>query len=107
MIITEFPPKLMPGTERTSGGRVQSISMHPTKRDHVIVANQFCGLWKTEDGGWTWFHLDGLLTVFVRDVTYAPDGNTVIATVQRDNQVKNGGGIWVSPDEGKILGETI
>ena len=83
------------------GGRVHSISVHPTKPGHIIVANQFCGLWKTEDGGSTWFHLDGLLTVFVRDVTYTPDGKTVIATLERDNQVNNGGGIWVSRDEGE------
>jgi hypothetical protein len=99
MIITEFPPNL-PIAE-FSGGRVHSISIHPSKPDHIIVANQFCGLWKTEDGGSTWFHLDGLLSIFVRDVAYAPDGNTVIATLARDNQVKNGGGIWVSSDGGK------
>ena len=101
MMIREFPPKFTAETVRTSGGRVQSISVHPTQPKHVIIATQFCGLWKTEDGGSTWFHLDGLLTVFVRDVAYAPDGNTVIATVQRDNQVKNGGGIWLSRDGGR------
>ena len=99
MIITEFPPNL-PNVE-ISGGRVQSISVHPTKSGHIFVANQYGGLWKTENGGLTWFHVDTLLGIFVRDVAYAPDGKTVIATLERDNQVKNGGGIWVSPDEGK------
>src|SRR5215203_3304412 len=102
MIIREFPPNLLlPNAERRGGGRVQSITIHPTKLSHIIVANQFCGLWKTEDGGWHWFHLDGLLTVLVRDVAYAPDGKTVIATLERDNQRNNGGGIWISRDEGR------
>ncbi len=103
MVVTKFVTEFTPDLPDAgiSGGRVQSISVHPTKPDHIIVANQFCGLWKTENGGSTWFHLDGLLTVFARDVAYSPDGNTVIATIERDNQVKNGGGIWISRDGGK------
>ena len=102
MIITEFTLNL-PLVEDipVGGGRVHSISVHPTKPGHIIVVNRFGGLWKTVDGGSTWFHLDGLLTIFARDVAYSPDGKTVIATIERDNRVNNGGGIWVSHDEGE------
>ena len=105
VVISQFPPRLpsppLPApTNPKNGGRVQSITVNPLNNSIIIVANQFCGLWKTENGGSSWFHLDGLSTIFVRDVTYAPDGKTVIATLERDNQVNNGGGIWVSRDEG-------
>lgn len=101
MIVTEFKPNL-PFYEPVivSGGRVHSIAVNPTNSNHIIAVNRFGGLWKTEDGGSTWFHLDRLLTIFARDAAYSPDGNTVIATVERDNRVENGGGIWVSHDGG-------
>jgi hypothetical protein len=100
--ITQTPARL-PGRFLDiplDGGRVQSISVHTANRRHIIVANQFGGLWKTENGSTNWFLLDGLSTVFAIDVSYAPDGNTVIATLARDNRVDNGGGIWLSRDGG-------
>ena len=103
VIISEFapnlPPKIPPNAQ--NGGRVQSITVNPTDSSHIIVANQFGGLWKTTNGGENWFHLDGLLTIFVRDVAYGPDGDTVIATVARDNWAENGGGIWLSHNGGQ------
>jgi hypothetical protein len=99
---SEFPPYLLPsfGGIPLDGGRVQSISVNPRNNNHIIVANQFGGLWKTEDGGDTWIHLDNLSTLFAVDVAYGADGKTVIATLARDNRVENGGGIWVSRDGG-------
>ena len=100
--ISEFPPRLPPTflDLPLDGGRVQSISVNPVNGDHIIVANQFGGLWKTENGGTNWFHLDNLSAVFAIDVAYASDGNTLITTLGRDNRVDNGGGIWVSRDGG-------
>jgi photosystem II stability/assembly factor-like uncharacterized protein len=72
----------------------------PGNNNHIIVANQFGGLWKTENGGTNWYHIEGLPAVFAVDVAYAADGNTVIATLARDNRRDNGGGIWVSRDAG-------
>ena len=68
--------------------------------DKVIIATQFGGMWKTSDGGENWRHVRSLQAVFVKDVQYAPDGNTVLATLDRDNQSTNGGGIYVSRDAG-------
>jgi hypothetical protein len=99
--IRQIPPQIPDRFRTINGGRVQSITVNPTNSDYIIVANQFGGLWKTTNRGRNWFHVDTLPSVFVRDVVYAPDGNTVIATVARDNRVINGGGIWVSRDWGE------
>ncbi|HSE18706.1 MAG TPA: hypothetical protein VLB46_16740 [Pyrinomonadaceae bacterium] len=99
----EYPP-FLPARFRDvplNGGRVQSIAVNPTDSNRIIAAHQFGGLWHTENGGRTWYHLNGLQTVFAVDVAYAPDGRTVIATIARDTQTVNGGGIWVSRNEGQ------
>jgi len=90
-----------------NGGRVQSIVANPINNDHIIVANAFGGLWKTENRGANWYHINDLLTVSARDVAYSPDGRTVIATAARDNHVPNTGGIWVSHDEGRSWSRPI
>jgi hypothetical protein len=66
LAVSESPPYLLPsfGGIPLDGGRVQSISVNPRNTDHIIVANQFGGLWKTKDGGDHWFHLDNLSMVF-------------------------------------------
>ena len=100
--IWEYPPSLPPSffNMPLNGGRVQSIAVSPTDSEHVIAAHEFGGLWRTTDGGHRWFHLNGLQEVWVRDVAYGADGRTVIATVEPDLRSENGGGIWVSRDEG-------
>jgi photosystem II stability/assembly factor-like uncharacterized protein len=100
--IIEFPPRLPDSFHGIPlcGGRVQSISVNPVNSNHSIVANQFGGLWKTENLGTNWVHLNALSTVFAVDVAYASNGNTVISTLARDNKLDNSGGIWVSPDGG-------
>lgn len=101
-IIAEFPPRTLPDFHGIplNGGRVQAIAVHPTLSRNIIVAAQFGGLWKTEDHARTWSRLDSLRAFRPMDVAYAPDGETVFATVARDNRVRNGGGIWLSRDGG-------
>lgn len=96
--VTEMPPIL--NDADTNGGRTQAITVHPDDRDTVIIATQFGGLWRTRNGGATWAHLDGLRAVRVADVQYGADGDTVVATLMRDNQTVNGAGIYVSDDGG-------
>jgi hypothetical protein len=74
--------------------------VNPTNKDYVIIATEFGGLWKTYSGGSAWFHVDSLPSVFVTDVEFGSDGKTVIATVFRDNRTVNGGGIYVSRNQG-------
>ena len=99
----EYPPHLPNNFFGVplNGGRVQSIAVNPTDSNRIIAAHQFGGLWHTENGGRNWYHLNGLQTVFVNDVAYAADGRTVIATMARDTRTVNGGGIWVSRNEGQ------
>jgi hypothetical protein len=103
--VREFPPALPPtfaGGESipVNGGRVQSIAVDPTNPRRIIAAHQFGGLWKTDDAGAHWTHVANLTANFVNDVAYAPDGRTVIATLDRDNADVNGGGIYISSDGG-------
>jgi hypothetical protein len=101
--IREFPPQLPPRFTDVplSGGRVNSITVKPNDSSHMIVSTEIGGLWKTEDGGASWFHLDNLMAVFTADVSYAGE-HTVIAALNRDNRRENGGGIWLSRDGGGL-----
>jgi photosystem II stability/assembly factor-like uncharacterized protein len=99
------PPAIPPafaGSAGTdwNGGRVQSIAISPMDPKRTLVAMEFGGLWGTNNGGDNWFRIFSLPAVMVNDVEFGADGNTVIATVFRDNQVANGGGIYVSRDRG-------
>jgi photosystem II stability/assembly factor-like uncharacterized protein len=102
MRLREFPPDLplsfydLP----VNGGRVISIAVHPEDDNEILVASEFGGIWKTDDGGDTWRHLSTLRALWARDVAYANGGLTIVATLLRDNRVDNGGGIWISRNGG-------
>jgi hypothetical protein len=103
--IKPIPPRIPLALETvardaTNAGRVESIAVNPTNRNHAILAMEFGGLWKTHGGGSAWFRITSLPAVFVRDVEFSADGRTVVAAVFRDNQTVNGGGIYVSRDGG-------
>lgn len=98
--VQEFPPDLPEklGDIPLDGGRVQSIAVHPLSPGGFLVANQFGGVWKSNDGGASWYHV--LSAVSAMDVAFDPDGVHALATLARDTGVVNGGGIWRSADEG-------
>ena len=103
--LKQLPPGLPsapPGVTRdaANGGRVQSIAVDPWDRNHAVIAMQFGGLWRTFNGGETWFRVYSLPTVYVTDVEFGGDGKTIVASVFRDNQVVTGGGIYVSHNGG-------
>ncbi len=103
--IRPLPPRLPIALDSvtnnaTNAGRVESIAVNPTNRNHAIIAMDFGGLWKTHGGGNAWFRVVGLPAVLVRDIEFGSDGRTVVAAVFRDNQTINGGGIYVSRDGG-------
>jgi hypothetical protein len=102
--LREFPPTPLPAAFGIplDGGRVQSISLNPVHTDRVLVANQFGGLWASDDRGGHWRHVDSLDAVFAIDVAHSPDGDHVIATLGRDTSVANGGGIWTSASGGRL-----
>ncbi len=103
--LIQDPPRIPPSFAESAGqhfnaGRVQSIAVSPLDRNRALVAMEFGGLWGTINGGENWFHISLLPAVMVGDVEFGTDGTTVIATVFRDNQVANGGGIYVSRNRG-------
>jgi hypothetical protein len=96
-----IPPAFADSPENDfNAGRVQSIAVSPVDRNRALVAMEFGGIWGTINGGENWFRIFSLPAVMVGDVEFGADGTTVIATVFRDNQVTNGGGIYVSRDRG-------
>jgi hypothetical protein len=110
--LEQIPPRLPTAgadvmDDVTNAGRVQSIAVNPTNRDNAIIAMQFGGMWRTFDSGGTWFHVDTLPTVYVTDVEFSADGKTAVATVFRDNQVHNGGGIYVSHTNGDFWSRPV
>ena len=105
--LQQLPPKMPEAAagvtaNAANGGRVQSIAVNPRNRDNAIIAMQFGGLWKTYGAGAAWFRVYTLPALYVTDVEYGADGNTVVATVFRDNRTQNGGGggIYVSRSNG-------
>lgn len=103
--LIQDPPAIPPSFADSAGnhfnaGRVQSIAVSPVDRNRALVAMEFGGLWGTINGGENWFRIFSLPAVMVGDVEFGTDGTTVVATVFRDNQVANGGGIYVSRDRG-------
>lgn len=103
--LEQIPPRLSSASttvthDAANGGRVQSIAVDPTDPRHVVLAMQFGGLWRSFNGGDTWFRVFTLPQVYVTDVAFGPDGKTLVATVFRDNGVVTGGGIYVSRDGG-------
>jgi photosystem II stability/assembly factor-like uncharacterized protein len=101
--LVQDPPRIPPAFADSQGndwnaGRVQSIAVSPADYKRTLVAMEFGGLWGTINGGDSWFRIFSLPAVMVGDVEFGTDGNTVVATVFRDNRVDNGGGIYVSHD---------
>ena len=103
--LIQDPPAIPPAYAASQGndfnsGRVQAIAISPADARRAIVAMEFGGLWGTINRGDSWFRVFSLPEEMLGDVEFGNDGNTVIATVFRDNQVVNGGGIYVSHDRG-------
>jgi hypothetical protein len=105
--LTQIPPKMPEAGEgvmkdAANAGRVQSIAVNPADRNNAIIAMQFGGMWKSYDAGKAWFRVYTLPEVYVTDVAYGINRNTVVATVYRDNKTQpgGGGGIYVSHTNG-------
>lgn len=96
--VTEIPPALSDPV--VAGGRVHAIAVHPNDVRVTVIATEFGGLWKTDNGGAHWTHLDGLDEVWVIDVTWTDGGDRLVATVPRGNLRDDNGGIWFSDNRG-------
>lgn len=80
-----------------AGGRLSAIAIHPDNPDIMYVGAQSSGVWKTTNGGQSWFSLTDRISMSVAALTLAPDNPSRVywATygegVYRSN---NGGSNW-------------
>jgi len=103
LVIQEFQPTFIDamGTPFPYSGRVVAGSVDPASDLVALVASERGGLWRTEDAGSTWAHVDGLVPSVMGSVLHSPSNpNIVIATVTFDLHTKNLSGIWRSTDGG-------
>ena len=84
-----------------SGGRFNGLASVPGDNQIFYGASEWGGLYKTTDGGLTWFRLDGHLPVITWDVEVDPaNTSTIYATSFYDGRVNPLSGIEVSYDSG-------
>src|SRR6266568_3792562 len=94
------PNSLTAGT--LMGGRTVNFAVNPINTQVVFAATEFGGLWRSNDHGSTWSHVDQVPLTAMEDVKIASsDVNLVIASGAYDGSIDNrGGGIWRSTNGG-------
>jgi photosystem II stability/assembly factor-like uncharacterized protein len=84
-----------------NGGRVDTIAVHPTNNDRIVVASESGGLFRSVDRGASWTHIDSLPVFNTNAVAYVPaNPKIIIVTASEDFRASNGGGIWRSTNSG-------
>lgn len=83
------------------GGRANTIALHPLNNDRMIVASESGGLFRSEDRGVTWSHIESFKPYVTGSVAFLPSNpDIVIATSAADFTSANTGGIWRSTNGG-------
>jgi BNR-Asp box repeat protein len=93
--IEQIQPQIKPG------GRANTLAVHPNNNNFIFVASESGGLFRSENAGKTWTHVDSLPVFYTNAVAFAKNPKFVIVTATEDFSVSNRGGIWRSSDEGK------
>ena len=84
-----------------NGGRANTIAVNPNNNDNILVASESGGMFRSDDGGETWAHVDMLPISRTNAVAFVPaDPKIVIATASVDYGKVNGAGVWRSADGG-------
>jgi peptidoglycan hydrolase-like protein with peptidoglycan-binding domain len=91
--VEQFQPPIKPG------GRANTIAVHPND-SLILVASESGGLFRSNDGGKTWHHVEDLPLFYTNAVAFAKDPKFVIVTASEDFSAANHGGIWRSEDGG-------
>jgi sortilin (neurotensin receptor 3) len=93
--VSEFQPDIQ------RGGRANTFAVHPSNDDIVFVASETGGLFRSNDRGVRWRHVDNLPSFKTNSVAFVPSNpDTVIVTTSDDFKVNGGGGVWRSTDGG-------
>ena len=67
------------------GGRTEALGVNPVNRSIILAAVEFGGLWRSNDAGAHWAHVDGLPLTAMDDVKFAgSDPGLVVATGEYD-----------------------
>ena len=84
-----------------SGGRINKLGVEPGSTRVFYAASEWGGLFKTDDRGRTWWHLDGHLPQATWDVKISPlDPQRVFATSWYDGKIEPLSGLSLSTDGG-------
>jgi len=90
------------GSGNLFGGRNEALAVNPVNRQIVLAAVELGGLWRSNDAGAHWAHVDGLPLTSMDDVQFAAsDPSLVIATGEYDGAANvTGAEIYRSTDGG-------
>src|SRR5438045_91103 len=73
------------GSGNLFAGRNEALAVNPVNRQIVLAAVELGGVWRSNDGGANWSHVDGLPLTAMDDVQFAgSDASLVIATGEYD-----------------------
>lgn len=84
-------------------GRINCIAGHPTNANIMLAGSPAGGLWKTTNGGDSWFSVsDGIPTVGISEIVYDPinPNNIYLNTGDGESAQTRGVGIMKSADGG-------
>jgi hypothetical protein len=87
--------------DAATGGRSNRLGVDRATPGRLYAASEFGGLWRSNDNGVTWAHLDGHVPTVTWDIEVDPtSSNRLYATSFFDGRVNSRSGINVSTDAG-------
>src|SRR5260370_16271566 len=81
--------------------RVNALAINPANVQIIFAGSELGGVFKSQDGGGHWTHVDAVTMFQINDIKYVstkPD--VIIATGNYDGRVESMGGIWRSANGG-------
>ncbi len=91
-----------------NGGRANTISINPRNADQIFVASESGGLFRSDDRGFHWRHVDSLPVYFTEAVIHLPSNpDILLATAKADFKTVNGGGLWRSTNGGASWSQMV
>lgn len=98
---SSFISEFQPTVPTKYGGRSISVSINAANTDQVIVATESGGLFRSNDDGLNWSHVDSFPLHRMSDVVWSPNNpSLVVATTWSSGDTTNPGGVWRSTDGG-------